>query len=78
IMAPLVLLTAFLPKELFGVVHYVVAAVFVLMAIHYLVEVTKLFIRVRVSFLQYILYLCMVELLPISFIITVVQKIGLF
>ncbi len=78
IMAPLVLVTAFLPKELFDIAHYAVAGAFMLMATHYLVEVTKLFIRVRVSFLQYILYLCMVELLPISFIITVVQKSGLF
>ena len=74
VITPLVAVTAFVSNEMFIVLRYAVIALFVLMVLHYTVELTKLFIRWRVSFLQYILYLCMVELLPISFIVTVIQK----
>ena len=74
VITPLVAVTAFVPNEMFIVLRYALIALFSLMVLHYTVELTKLFIRWRVSFLQYILYLCMVELLPISFIVTVIQK----
>lgn len=75
VITPLVAMTAFVPQEMFTVSRYAVTAALVLMALHHTIELTKLFIRWRVSFLQYILYLCMVELLPISFIVTVIRKL---
>ena len=75
IVTPVVAVTAFVPHDMFMVLRYAIMAALVLMVLHHTIELTKLFIRWRVSFLQYILYLCMVELLPISFIITVIQKL---
>ncbi|MDE6482715.1 MAG: DUF4271 domain-containing protein [Rikenellaceae bacterium] len=74
VITPITALTAFVPHDMFMVLRYAIMAALVLMVLHHTIELTKLFIRWRVSFLQYILYLCMVELLPISFIITVIQK----
>jgi len=74
VMPPLIALTAFVPNDMFMTLRYVIMAALVLMVLHHTIELTKLFIRWRVSFLQYILYLCTVELLPISFIVTVIQK----
>lgn len=75
-MAPVVVACVFASSDFHSVERYLIMGTVAAMVLHHIIELTKLFIRQRVSFLQYILYLCTVELLPISFIVTVLQKLG--
>ena len=68
-LTPLVLLCCFTPPDLFRYTIYIVAVGLGILLIQRIAELYQLFMKEKVSFLQYILYFCTVELLPVSFLI---------
>ncbi len=68
-LTPLVLLCCFTPPHLFQYTIYIILFSLVILLIQHIIELYQLFIREKISFLQYILYFCTVELLPVSFLI---------
>lgn len=79
IFTPLVLASAFAPSPLFYSLRYIMIAVLSIAVLQHTVELFRLFLKQKVSFIQYILYFCTVELLPISFVIVLTyKKISLF
>ena len=69
VFTPLVLLCCFVPSGVFIYFKYVVIVAFLLLFVQYAVQQCRLFVEEKVSFLQYILYFCTVEIIPVSFIL---------
>ena len=67
-LTPLVLLCCFTPPNLFQYTIYIAAFGLGILLIQRIAELYQLFMKEKVSFLQYILYFCTVELLPVSFL----------
>lgn len=75
IVSPVIMITIFSPDQIFGILKYLMIIILIIFTLFYIIRIYQLFNSKKVSLLQYILYFCAIDFIPISFIYTIAKRL---